>query len=329
MRTPSKNGSAPLISVVLPVYNGEKYLVEAMDSILEQSFKDFELIVIDDGSTDSSIQILRKYEQTDNRVKLVSRANKGLPATLNEAVDEAGGQLIARMDQDDISLPDRLALQYQFMCDHPEVVALGCSAGFIDEEGKYVCTYIPPLDNATLIQIFPDSPFIHPSVMFRKNEFYKAGKYPEKMKWGGEDVILFGRFTKLGELRNLSEPLIRYRLVPGSMSRKPPKFRGILTSIVHGEIDGHSATNEQLRLLQQEEKKVDKAKALFDYYFEVAKLYIWSGGNRQSSQEYLTKCLMLRQSYAKVIIMYFIAYLPASWVSELYFLIKGRRYEKA
>ena len=323
------DGGAPLISVVLPVYNGEKYLAEAIESILVQTFADFELIMIDDGSTDHSLEMLREYEKRDPRVRVVARGNQGLSATLNESMDMARGDRIARMDQDDVCNQNRLSSQYEFMQCHSDVVALGSAANIIDAEGNRICTYLPPVEDASLRSMFPASPFIHPSVIFRKDAFYRAGKYPEKMKWGGEDVILFGRIAKFGLLHNLSEPLIKYRLVPGSMSRKPPEFRNMLTGIIADEIAGKPVADEQLQWLQKEAGEIDKSQALFDYHFEVAKLYTWSGGDREKIKEHLRKCLAYPKSLIKVSFIYLLSLMPRRWISEFYFRFKGRRYARS
>lgn len=324
----SVKSTAPLVSVVLPVYNGEDFLSSAIDSILAQTFKEFELIALDDGSKDGSIRILRKYEEKDSRVRIISRTNRGLPITLNEAIDEAHGEFIARMDQDDISLPNRLARQYEFMKNHPSVVVLGSAARFIDVNGNPICTYLPPTEDGVLRNFFPNSPFIHPSVMFRKKDFILAGKYPETMRWGGEDIVVFRRLSRLGLLYNLSEPLLNYRLVPGSMSRKPPAFRSILTEILRCEAEGQSATNEQLLALQNEASKIDKSKALFDYYFEISKLCIWSGAEKKKIFKYLGMCIELKKSVPKVLLIYIIACIPAIFLTKLFYKLKGRRYEK-
>lgn len=317
----------PLVSVVLPVYNGGDFLADAIESILGQTFQEFELVAVDDGSTDESSLILKKYAERDSRVRVISRGNKGLPVTLNEAVDAARGEFIARMDQDDVSLPDRLGRQYDFMRDHPDVVVLGGAARFMDATGVPICTYHPPSDDLVLRNFFPNSPFIHPSVMFRKKDFIRAGKYPEMMKWGGEDIIIFGRFAKLGLLHNLDEPLVNYRLVPGSMSRKPPGFREILTKILECEIAGHPATTDQLSALQAEASRIDKSMALFDYYFELAKLCVWSGGEKRKTLRYLFECMKLHKFRAKVFFIFFLACMPATIVARLFYRIKGRRYK--
>lgn len=316
----------PLISVILPVYNGERYLAEAIDSVLTQTFTDFELIMINDGSTDESLKILKRYEVVDSRICLVTRENRGLPATLNESVELARGQWIARMDQDDVCSPNRFLSQIEFMQLNPTTVVLGSAASFMEEDGSVICTYVIPTSDVELRSVFSESPFIHPSVMFSKEVFNRAGRYTEKMKWGGEDVTLFERMSRFGKLHNLNEPLINYRLVPGSMSRKPPVFRNMLTQIIKDEIAGITVSDERFSGLQQEARKIDKTKADFDYHFEVAKLYIWSGGTRMKTLSHLSKCISLRYKFLKVMLMCFIAMLPKLLITKIYYKLKGRRF---
>ena len=326
LQNPFKNTNQPLISVVLPVYNGEKYLTEAIDSILGQTFEDFELIIIDDGSTDGSLEIMHLYESVDSRLKLITRKNRGLPASLNEAINIAKGSLIARMDADDICYPNRLAVQTKFMQQHPEVILLGSAANFIDVDGISICTFTLSSKDSELRKVFPNSPFIHPSVMFIKDIFLKAGEYTERMKLGGEDVTLFERMSRLGKLHNLAEPLIKYRLVPGSMSRKPPAFRTMLTNIIIDEIAGKTLPDQRFEDLQLEAKKIDKSKAIFDYHFEVAKLFIWSGGNRAKSTYHLNKCLATKTSLNKVLLTYLLLLFPKKLIKSTYFRLKNRQY---
>lgn len=316
----------PALSVVLPVFNGQRYLAEAIDSILEQTFIDFELIMIDDGSSDDSLRIMEAYEQLDSRVRVITRENRGLPTTLNEAIDISRGKWIARMDHDDICHANRFLLQTEFMRLNPTTVILGSAAGLMEKDGNLICTYVISTGDKELRMVFPRSPFIHPAVMFSKSAFYEAGKYNEKMKWGGEDITLFERMSRIGKLHNLSQPLINYRLVPGSMSRKPPIFRNMLTKIIVDEIAGKKASYEQFASLKQEIKKIDKSNSIFDYHFEVAKLYLWSGGVRSKTFKHLSKCNSLNPYSLKVFFMYFIAIMPCKLTVAVFLKLKGRLY---
>src|SRR4051812_26679567 len=126
--------ASPTVSVLMAVYNGEQYLREAVNSILSQTFKDFEFIIIDDGSTDRSPELLASYARADSRVKLISRPNKGLTKSLNEGLHAARGEFVARMDGDDISLPERFERQVSYLREHPEVVLVGSRVEFIDPD---------------------------------------------------------------------------------------------------------------------------------------------------------------------------------------------------
>src|SRR5688500_9607984 len=124
-------GNSPIISVVLPVYNSENYIKEAIDSILNQTFKDFELIIINDGSVDRSAEVIQAIK--DSRIVYVDQQNSGLAATLNRGIQMARGKYIARQDNDDISIPERLDMQVNFMENNPGVALLGTCAEIIDE----------------------------------------------------------------------------------------------------------------------------------------------------------------------------------------------------
>src|SRR5258706_14041022 len=117
--------SSPAVSVVMPVYNGERYLASAIDSILAQTFTDFELIAVDDGSTDSSLPMLKRYAERDPRVRVISRPNTGIVGALSDAIAAARAPLIARMDADDLSLPLRFERQVAYLSGHPQCVLVG------------------------------------------------------------------------------------------------------------------------------------------------------------------------------------------------------------
>jgi len=180
----------PKISVVMAVYNGEKYLREAIDSILNQTFNDFEFIIINDGSTDDSAEIIKSYN--DPRIILIQQENKGLAAALNEGIKIAKGKFIARMDADDISLKTRLEKQIQFMEAHPEYVAIGSWSNHISADGDYLYTCKMPLESSALKDELPDKcPFIHTSVLMRTDEvqsvvgYKNVGRYFYQEEYNG------------------------------------------------------------------------------------------------------------------------------------------------
>lgn len=209
----------PRISVVLPVYNGAPYLKEALDSILGQTFQDFELIAINDGSKDESLEILQACR--DPRLVIVDQKNHGLAATLNIGIGMAKGDFIARQDQDDISRPDRFARQILFLEQNPESFAVGTWAEIIGLSGEPMGFHKHPV-RAVDIRFFLNfnNPFVHSSVMFRKSVLQTLGGYStDKLRQPPEDFELFSRLARVGNLANLPEVLHLYREVRGSMSR--------------------------------------------------------------------------------------------------------------
>ncbi len=206
----------PKVTVLLPVYNGEGYLAEAIESILQQTLRDFEFLIINDGSTDHSLEIVSHYK--DSRLHIVSRSNKGLIATLNEGIELAKAPLIARMDQDDISKPDRLSKQVGDMERHPETILLGSGAQIIDSTGAIIGARAI-LNGSTLLQraLAVTNPFVHGSVVFRKEAAVLAGGYREAA-YLTEDYDLWSRLTQQGEVNNYSEYLYYWRVNPTGMS---------------------------------------------------------------------------------------------------------------
>lgn len=212
--------SSPEISVVMPVYNSEIYLSAAIDSILSQTCDNFELLIFDDGSTDDSWKIIRQYAQLDKRiVPFRADTNSGYVVHLNDGVLRANGDFIARMDSDDIALPDRLALQLEFLRNNPHVGVVGTSSIQIDENGHEVRLSLRnDTSEALLWQSFFTNPLAHPTVMFRKSIVVRAGLYDPR-KIPSEDYDLWARVLRISMLANLKTPLLKYRQHPNSVSR--------------------------------------------------------------------------------------------------------------
>ena len=203
----------PTISVALPVYNAERYIAEAVESILGQTFGDFELLIIDDGSKDRSLEILQRLADRDARIRLRSRPNAGLVPTLNEMLAQARGEFIARMDADDVSLPRRFERELEYLRAHDECLVVGTAAEWIDPEGELLRVYVPPRDHDEIdaAQLASGEAVIcHPSALIRATAFERVGVYDAALD-GAEDLDLWLRIAEVGRLANLSEPLLRYR----------------------------------------------------------------------------------------------------------------------
>jgi len=196
------------ITVLMPVYNGEKYLREAIDSILSQTFTDFEFIIVNDISTDSTKEIISSYN--DPRIRLINTDhNMGLVRSLNYGLKLAKGKYIARMDADDISLPNRLELQATYLDNYPEVALLGTGKYIINQNGKILSKTIALSDPCK--NILKSNTFTHGSVMFKKNISEELGYYNELFKYS-EDYELWLRFAKYYKVSNLPQPLYKWRV---------------------------------------------------------------------------------------------------------------------
>ncbi len=220
-RTPVDRDDKPEVSVVMAVYNGKDYLRRSIDTILAQSFGDFEFIIIDDGSTDGATDILREYAAGDPRIKLVIRPNKGLTASLNEGLHLACGTYIARFDGDDLADPQRLYKQVMFMRQHPQVVLLGGAHEFIDQHDRLLTILRPPTDNANLQEQCLDgtTPICHPLAMYRRDAALKIGGYDESYLVA-QDLDFWLRLGEVGELACLPDVILKYRLHDKSVSEK-------------------------------------------------------------------------------------------------------------
>ena len=196
----------------MPAYNGQKYLKEAIDSILNQSFKDFEFLIIDDGSTDDSKNIIVAY--SDSRIQLIeNEQNLGVAASLNKAIEEAKGTYICRMDADDIALPDRLVRQVEYLRANPIVSMCGSwvqAFGELDTVFKY-----PEDHEAICVALFFYPCFCHPAVMWRKNDFIEHGLWYQEDPPTAEDYDLWARASLKLKLANIPEILLKYRIDMG------------------------------------------------------------------------------------------------------------------
>ena len=209
---------APLVTVLMPVFNCEAYVGEAIESILNQSFRDFEFIVINDGSTDRSGDILARYERMDERVKVYHQENRGIISSLNRGCDLARGRYIARMDADDISLAERLAKQVRYMEAHPEIGVLGTWIEYVDENGSSQGNWCMPTMPALIDwSLFFGSCLAHPSVMMRREVVERLGFY-HQVVLQAEDYDLWVRASVVTKLANVPEILLRRRLWEGNDS---------------------------------------------------------------------------------------------------------------
>jgi glycosyltransferase involved in cell wall biosynthesis len=219
------------VSVVMSVYNGEKYLAEAIDSILAQTFGDFEFIIVDDGSMDGSAQILAEHSARDGRIRVLSQENRGLTKSLNTAISHARAPLIARMDADDIALPCRFERQVAAFDTNPRLVGLGTAvATFTDGRANRRTRSVTCGGEAIRSALETRNVMNHPSAMIRAEALRDIGGYREKFITS-QDYDLWLRLAETGDLDNLPETLLRYRVHGGRTSDTKNAHRQTIYSV--------------------------------------------------------------------------------------------------
>ena len=208
--------SEPEISIVMPVYNAAPFLREAIDSIVAQTFENWELILLNDGSTDDSLQIAHSY--TDPRIKILdSETNNGLIYQLNRGMEAAQGRYIARLDADDVAMDNRLQMQFNYLENHPEIGLVG---GYAEVLGTNEMLRHGQKHDDILLELLHRNAFIHSTVMFRKSIFGSInGGFDTNYKHA-EDYRMWQLFAGITKLANLPEVLIKYRVHEQQVSAK-------------------------------------------------------------------------------------------------------------
>jgi len=218
------------ISIVLPAYNAEAHLAEALDSVLDQTEPDFEIVAIDDGSTDSTARLIDQAALADRRVKPIHTSHQGLVAALNRGLAEAQGEYVARMDADDIAYPNRLRVQHEILERRPELGLIGCRVDYLGDPQRnrglalfveWTNSLVEP--EAISLGRFVESPLIHPSVMFRRELVgryggYRDGPFPE-------DYELWLRWLEAGVgMAKTGQALLGWRDRPARLTRTDPRY---------------------------------------------------------------------------------------------------------
>lgn len=210
----------PAITVLMPTYNGAKHIRTAIDSVLSQTFSDFELLIVNDGSGDDTLKVINSYN--DNRIRIVTNeVNIGITKSLNRGLKEARGEYIARLDDDDIALPERLQKQCNFLNTHQDVVLVGSFVEYIDKNGNPIRIRKTPIKPRVIqYELIYANCFYHSALMFRKEEILSIGGYNEDFKHA-QDYELFSRLRDGYKLANIPEVLIQYRMNPDSIVASP------------------------------------------------------------------------------------------------------------
>ncbi len=212
----------PLVSVIMPFFNAEAYIGQALQSVCQQTYQNIEIIVVDDASTDASLQLVNAIP--DPRIKIIqNETNLGLAASLNKALAAASGPLIARMDADDICLPQRLTRQVAFMQQHPTVSVVGTALQYF--QTSWYTNYFPVSHEQCRAKLLFNVCFGHPSIMFRQSVLAYVAGYNEALRQYSEDYDLYERLADHVTFANLREVLVRYRTFPSPAKQEAELLR--------------------------------------------------------------------------------------------------------
>lgn len=318
------NQHSPRLTVIMPAYNTALYIREAIDSILQQTFTDFEFIIINDGSKDNTLEVIKQYN--DPRIRLIDQANKGLIDTLNEAILLAQSDIIARMDADDICYPERLQIEFDFLTQNPDYVLVGSQADIIDKDGNYLMPLIPIGHTHEEIKdrIDMKCPFIHPCVMFRKQAVIDAGLYP-KNALTFEDHLLWKKLLNFGKVCNLPQILLKARFNPESVTIDE-KWRGELfirlrrNALSRGYVTDEDATQLKQLISSQNLSSYKNA----SYYAMVGKKYLWNNPDGGKAREHFAQAIKHYPRHIEPYILYIFSFVPASLRVGIYNTLKKR-----
>lgn len=292
-------------SVVLPMCNAERYLRLSIESILEQTFRELELVIVDDGSTDGSAAIAEEYASRDARVRLLRLQRSGLSHALNAGVAASKGWYIARMDADDIAHPDRLRKQVAFLDATPSCVLVGTSIEVIDAVDGSLGTRYFAEDHEEIVEEMLHGTFAisHPTVLMRRAAFDAAGGYDQAM-YPSDDFALWLEMSKSGRLANLREPLLRYRRHEQAVS--------VLNRPLHHELTIRIVNAARIeRGLAPLRSRVPSSPASVDawYHFDCARFAL-TGGTRRDAVRHLFKTLAIAPLWLEVYAVLFACLLP-------------------
>ncbi len=309
----------PPVTVLMPVYNGAKYITEAIDSVLAQTFKDYEFLIVNDGSTDTTAEIISSFN--DGRIRLIHhRTNLGIAAALNTGLFHARGKYIARFDADDICLPERLAIQFNFLDAHQDYIVIGSDAEYIDESGAHLFSYtcMGHSDERIRKRMPLLCPFIHSSVMFKKYPVVLIGGY-SLYAHNFEDYFLWTQLKDFGKFNNISQALIRVRFNPSSVTIDE-KVRGrIFRKIKREIIRRGTITKEEGEILSgiiksQDTKKIKES----SYHSLCGKKYLINNHDPRKARASLLKAIRILPLRIENYVLYFLSYFPASFIHLLH-----------
>ncbi len=312
----------PEITVLMPAFNAAGYIGEAIRSVLAQTFRNFELLVVNDGSTDDTEAIVRSF--VDPRIVIVNQENRGVAAALNTGLVYARAEYIARFDADDLCLPHRLDVQLAFMERHPEYQVVGSAAEYMDVHGHFLFNHEPPAFSSTQLRElgYDICPFLHSSVMFRKEAVMENGGYSEHA-YLFEDHFLWRNILNEHPCANLPEVLMKVRLNPESVTIderwRPRKFTAMKKEALRtGSITAHEG-----RLLQEMARKQHTPHIKYgSYYALCGKKFLINNFQPLRARAHMARAIGIHPLRLDNYLFYTLSFLPERTISWLYQLIR-------
>jgi glycosyltransferase involved in cell wall biosynthesis len=317
------NFEIPKITVLMPVYNGGRYIGDAVASVLQQTFSDFELLIVNDGSTDDTLNVIQSFD--DPRIVVINQENKGIALALNYGLKYARAAFIARFDADDICYPERLQVQYDFMMANPDYSVIGSAADYIDMEGHFLFTHKPPaFSNDQLQQLkYEVCPFIHSCVLYKKDLIIANGGYNE-YAYTFEDHFLWANILEGQKVCNLAQPLIKVRLNPESITIdekwRPRKFR----DIKYATLKSRTISKREGSLLAEIGEKQFSAKIKQgSYYALCGKKLLLNNFQPAKARVHVARAISISPFRLDNYLLYTVSYFPEAMINWLHKFMSG------
>lgn len=306
------------ITVLMPAYNAGKYIREAIISVLEQTYPHFELLIVNDGSTDDTVSVVLSFN--DPRIVLVNKEHSGIAEALNTGLRLADTYYIARFDADDICTPGRLEKQFNFLEDHPDYVLAGSDAEYIIENGDFLFNFkcIAHSNEEVQQNMYVYCPFIHSSVMYKRDEVIKAGGYNANAHHF-EDYLLWTSLAKMGKMQNLRESLLKVRFNTASITIderwRGERFRQLKRqATIRGNITEEEG-KELLAIIESQNIQKIKEGA---YHALCGKKFLADNYQPVKARGHVRKAISVRPLRLDNYLLYAVSYMPEVLIAWLH-----------
>ncbi len=306
----------------MPVYNAEKYLREAMDSVISQSYTQFDFIIVNDGSTDNSENIINSYK--DERIHLVSKPNGGVASALNAGILYSESKYIIRFDADDVCLPDRFQDQINFLEQNPEYVLIGGNVIYMDEAGEFLFDFENKSKTHEEIQLnmLGDCPVVHSSICYKRLAVIEAGLYNE-FAFTFEDHLLWTRLINIGKFYNSDKYYIKVRFNAASVTLDAKDYDPALIKLKNKALQSQNINEEEGVKIKYLFSKINNQVKKSSFHRLLAKKYLWNNYNPKLARQNVYIALKFQKLNYKTWILLLLSFLPEGFIRLLYKKVKS------